>query len=39
LLVLMEQNTQLTELTKALSERIETLTAEMHRRVMPPEAR
>ncbi len=34
LLVLMEQNTELTKLTKALSEKIETLTAEMHRKLV-----
>jgi uncharacterized membrane protein len=34
LLVLMEQNTELTKLTKGLSERIETLTAEMHRKLV-----
>jgi uncharacterized membrane protein len=34
LLELMHQNTALTELTKELSQRIETLTAEMHRRVV-----
>lgn len=31
LLELLQQNTKLTELTKALTERIETLTAEMHK--------
>jgi len=30
LLILLEQNTQLTEMTKNLTERIETLTSEMH---------
>ncbi len=39
LLVLMEQNTQITQITKQLSERIEGLTAEMHRKVMPPDVR
>jgi len=34
LLELMKANTELTELTKELSQRIEALTAEMHRRVM-----
>ncbi len=34
LLVLMEQNTELTRLTKELSERIELLTTEMHRRLV-----
>jgi uncharacterized membrane protein len=33
LLELLEQNTRLTEMTKKLSERIETLTAEMHHRM------
>jgi uncharacterized membrane protein len=37
LLELMHQNTTLTELTKELSQRIETLTAEMHRRMVPPQ--
>jgi hypothetical protein len=35
---LMAQNTRLTELTNELSKRIETLTAEMHARVVPPPA-
>lgn len=34
LLVLMEQNTALTKLTKELSEKIETLTGEMHRKLV-----
>ena len=34
LVELMRQNTELTEMTKAMSERIETLTAEVHRRVV-----
>ena len=34
LLELMRQNTELTRLTKDLSERIETLTAEIHRRTL-----
>lgn len=34
LLALMEQNTELTKLTKELSEKIETLTAEMHRKLV-----
>lgn len=34
LLDLVRQNTELTELTKTLSQRIETLTAEMHRKVV-----
>jgi len=34
LLELLEQNTRLTELTKALSERIENLTSEMHQHVL-----
>jgi hypothetical protein len=33
-LELLEQNTRLTELTKALSERIENLTSEMHQHVL-----
>lgn len=36
LLVLMQQNTQLTELTKQLTERVEALTAEMHRKLVAP---
>jgi uncharacterized membrane protein len=36
LLVLMQQNTELTKLTKELSEKIETLAAEMHRKLMAP---
>jgi uncharacterized membrane protein len=34
LLVLMQQNTELTELTKTLTERVETLTAELHRKLV-----
>jgi uncharacterized membrane protein len=34
LMVLMEQNTELTELTKKLAERVETLTAELHRKLV-----
>ena len=34
LLVLMRQNTELTEITKNLSERIQTLTEEVHRRLI-----
>ena len=34
LLVLMQQNTELTELTKKLTERVETLTAELHRKLV-----
>ncbi|HWB60316.1 MAG TPA: DUF1003 domain-containing protein [Chthoniobacteraceae bacterium] len=34
LLALMEQNTKLTEITHQLSQRIEALTAEMHKRVL-----
>lgn len=34
LLVLMEQNTELTKLTKAMSERIQTLTEEVHRHIV-----
>jgi uncharacterized membrane protein len=34
LMVLMEQNTELTELTKKLTERIEALTAELHRKLV-----
>ena len=34
LMALMQTNTELTKLTKELSERIETLTAEMHRKVV-----
>ena len=30
----MRQNTELTEITKALSERIETLTEEVHRHIV-----
>jgi len=37
LLELLQQNTQLTELVKDLSQRIETLTAEMHEKVIPVE--
>jgi hypothetical protein len=34
LLILMQQNTELTELTKKLTERVETLTAELHRKLV-----
>ena len=34
LMILMQQNTELTELTKKLTERVETLTAELHRKLM-----
>ncbi|AEV64499.1 putative membrane protein [Pseudomonas ogarae] len=34
LLELLEQNTRLTEMTKALTERIDNLTTEMHRKVV-----
>lgn len=34
LLALMEQNTRLTEITKQLSERIESLTAQLHQRIV-----
>jgi uncharacterized membrane protein len=34
LLALMEQNTRLTEVTKQLSERIESLTAQLHQRIV-----
>jgi uncharacterized membrane protein len=34
LIVLMQQNTELTELTKKLTERVEALTAEMHRKLV-----
>ena len=36
LMELLRQNTELTELTKAMSERIEALTLEMHRRIADP---
>jgi hypothetical protein len=35
---LLDQNTRLTELVRDLSQRIETLTSEMHARVVGPEA-
>jgi len=35
LLELLQQNTELTELVKRLTERIETLTVEMHRNILP----
>ncbi|BCU76588.1 DUF1003 domain-containing protein [Luteolibacter sp. LG18] len=38
LLELMRRNTELTELTKALSERIETLTEEVHRHILATES-
>ncbi len=34
LMVLMQQNTELTELTRKLAERVETLTAELHRKLV-----
>lgn len=34
LVVLMQQNTELTELTRKLTERVETLTAELHRKLV-----
>jgi uncharacterized membrane protein len=37
LLELMQRNTELTELTKAMSERIETLTQEVHRHIIATE--
>ena len=37
LLVLMRQNTDLTEITRALSERIQTLTEEVHRHIIAKE--
>lgn len=37
LLELMQRNTELTEITKAMSERIETLTAEVHRHILASE--
>lgn len=39
LMALLEQNTQLTELVRALSERIEGLTSEMHHRVLERDLR
>jgi len=36
LLVLMDQNTRLTEMVKNLSERIEAMTAQMHQKVVQP---
>lgn len=38
MLDLLEQNTRLTELTRALSERIETLTIQLHSRMLGPDA-
>jgi uncharacterized membrane protein len=38
LMVLMRQNTELTELTKKLTERVETLTAELHRKLVVADA-
>ncbi len=38
ILQLLEQNTRLTEMTKELSQRIEQLTAEIHRRITMPTA-
>lgn len=37
LMVLMQQNTELTELTRKLTERVETLTAELHRKLVVTE--
>ena len=37
LVELMRQNTDLTEITRALSERIQTLTEEVHRHILAPE--
>ncbi|HVM83694.1 MAG TPA: hypothetical protein VMW18_07385, partial [Candidatus Binatia bacterium] len=37
MLALLEQNTRLTELTQKLSERIETLTRDVHGRLCTPE--
>jgi len=34
LVILMQQNTELTELTRKLTERVETLTAELHRKLV-----
>ncbi len=39
LVELLRRNTELTELTKGLSERIEALTSEMHRRLVPSDPR
>ena len=39
LLTLMEQNTELTKLTKQLTERVETLTVELHRKLLAAEQR
>ena len=39
LMVLMRQNTELTELTKKLTERVETLTAELHRKLVLADVR
>lgn len=38
MMVLLEQNTRLTELVKAMSERIEALTRDVHARVVTPQA-
>ena len=38
LMVLMQQNTELTEMTRKLTERVETLTAELHRKLVPADA-
>lgn len=37
LMELLQQNTQLTEMVKAMGERIETLTRELHGKVIPPD--
>jgi len=39
LMVLMQQNTELTELTRKLTERVETLTAELHRKLVLADVR
>jgi len=36
LLEMVQQNTQLTETVKALTERVETLTTEVHKQLLPP---
>lgn len=37
MLALLEQNTRLTELTRQMAERIENLTAEVHRKILQPD--
>jgi len=37
-MVLMQQNAELTEMTRKLTERVETLTAELHRKLVLPDA-